>query len=89
MASTPPLHRGHAALLSLVSDEGERRAFISGGTVQFDRASQDFLVGWYEQLKEWNLIQAQDIMGREEKIGEMVSLTPDGVEIVERIRKAS
>jgi hypothetical protein len=88
MASTPPLHRGHAALLNLL-DGGERTAYIRGGTVQFDRASQDFLVGWYEQLKDWELIQAEDVMGRTEKIGEKVALTADGAAIVERIRKAS
>lgn len=88
MSSTPPLHRGHAALLNLL-EGGERTAYIRGGTVQFDRASQDFLIGWYQQLKEWQLIQAEDVMGRTEKIGEKVTLTADGVATVERIRKAS
>ena len=90
MASTPPLHRGHAALLNLLADDdGGRTAYLRGGTVQFDRASQDFLIGWYEQLKDWQLIHAEDLMGRSEKIGEKVSLTADGVAIVERIRAKS
>jgi len=89
MASTPPLHRGHAALLNLLAVDGACTAYIRGGTVQFDRASQDFLVGWYQQLKDWQLIHAEDLMGRSEKIGETVSLTDGGAAIVERLRAKS
>lgn len=88
--STPrPLHRGHAALLRLVQEAGERTAYIRGGTVQMEKAAQDFLVGWYEDLKGWQLIQAEDVMGRTAKIGEKVRLTADGMAALDRLQQTA
>lgn len=87
MQTTRPLHRGHAALLNLVHEAGERTAYIRGGTVQLEKAPQDFLIGWYEELKGWELIQAEDVMGRTAKIGERVRLTADGQAALERLRQ--
>lgn len=89
MPETRNLHRGHAALLELIEVGGnECTATLRNGTVGFDHHSQDFLVGWYEDLKSWRLIDAEDLVGRVGKLGETVSLTSDGIATLERIREA-
>ncbi len=54
------LHRGHTALLGVVQAGDTCTATLKNGTVGFDHHSQDFLVGWYEDLKGWDLIQTED-----------------------------
>ncbi len=82
------LHRGHTALLGVVEAGDECTATLRSGTVAFDHHSQDFLVGWYEDLKSWNLIQAEDFMGKHGKLGETVSLTGDGRDVLEQLQQA-
>lgn len=73
------LHRGHAALLGIFRSKDECNATVRNGVVQFDGVSQDFLQGWYEELKNWSLLHTEDWVGRSgNKLGEKVSLTDEG-----------
>lgn len=86
MSEQRPLHRGHAALLGIFKNQDECNATVRNGTVQFDGHSQDFLQGWYEELKAWSLIQAEDWVGRSgNKLGEKVTLTDEGREVLASI----
>lgn len=79
MSMTGKLHDGHVALLHVVGDGETHAAFARGGTVQIKGAAQDFLVRWYEQLKAWSLIAAEDRVGRSGKVvGENVTITEEG-----------
>lgn len=82
------LHRGHTALLGVVQAGDDCTATLRNGTVAFDHHSQDFLVAWYEDLKGWNLIHAEDFMGKNSKLGEAVSLTDDGRDVLEQLQQA-
>lgn len=78
MSDQPRIHRGHATLLSLVNDSAECTAMVRNGTVHLEGHSQDFLIAWYEDLKRWSLIEAEDLMGRMGKLGERVKITAAG-----------
>lgn len=79
MPETAKLHHGHVTLLGLIDDGEPHAAYPRGGTVQIDGAEQDFLVRWYEQLKAWSLIDAEDRLGRNgKKIGETIQITDEG-----------
>ena len=82
MSDAPNLHRGHAALLRVVNEQSGELAVIKGGTVQIGSAAQDFLIGWYEDLKRIGLVAAQEEQGRHGGVvlGERVSLTAAGTE---------
>lgn len=80
------LHRGHAALLGILDQQDECNATVRDGVVQFDGHSQDFLQGWYEELKNWSLISTEDWVGRAgNKLGEKVSLTDRGRAALEQL----
>lgn len=79
MSQPLAIHRGHAALLGVFRTRTDANATLRNGTVQFDGHSQDFLVGWYEDLKTRGLLRAEDWIGRTgAKLGEKVSLTDEG-----------
>ena len=82
------LHRGHAALLKTVGLGETCTATLRNGTVSFDHHSQDFLVGWYDDLKSWELIEASDFMGKAGKLGETVSLTSAGQDALTKVQAA-
>lgn len=82
------LHRGHAALLKIVGLGETCTATLRNGTVSFDHHSQDFLVGWYDDLKSWELIEANDFMGKVGKLGETVTLTSAGQEALTKVQAA-
>ena len=82
------LHRGHAALLKILGLGDTSTATLRNGTVSFDHHSQDFLVGWYDDLKSWQLIEAADLMGKAGKLGETVSLTERGHVALEKVQQA-
>ncbi len=78
MSEQRTLHRGHVALLGIFKNQDECNATVRNGTVQFDGHSQDFLEGWYNDLKSWAL-HTEDWVGRSgNKLGEKVSLTEEG-----------
>ena len=86
MSEPIALHRGHVALLGIFRNTAEANATLRNGTVQFDGHSQDFLVGWYEDLKGKGLIQAEDWVGRSgTKLGEKARLTEAGQEALAKI----
>ena len=82
------LHRGHAALLKIVGLAETCTATLRNGTVSFDHHSQDFLVGWYDDLKSWDLIEANDFMGKAGKLGETVTLTTAGQDALTKVQAA-
>lgn len=83
MSEQRKIHRGHAALLGIFKSKDEANATVRNGVVQFDGVSQDFLQGWYEELKNWSLIQAEDWVGRSgNKLGEKVTLTDEGKSVL-------
>ena len=84
MSAEHKLHRGHIALLGIVRDGAERTAYERGGMVQIDGATQDFLAGWYNELKAWALIAAEDHVGRSgTKLGERITITDEGLKHLE------
>jgi hypothetical protein len=83
------LHRGHAALLKVVGLGETCTATLKNGTVSFDHHSQDFLVGWYDDLKSWELIEVSDFMGKSGKLGETVVLTTAGQEALVKVQQAT
>jgi hypothetical protein len=83
------LHRGHAALLNVVGQGETCTATLQNGTVSFDHHSQDFLVGWYDDLKTWELIQVDDLMGKAGKLGETVTLTSAGQDALTKVQAAA
>ena len=86
MSEQRALHRGHSALLGIFRNQAECTATLRNGTVNFDGHSQDFLVGWYEDLKGWALLATEDWIGRSgHKLGEKVSLTDEGREVLQRV----
>jgi hypothetical protein len=79
MSDEAKLHRGHLALLGYIKDGEPRAAYPRNGTVEIDGIGQDFLTGWYEQLKAWSLISAEDLLGRTgNKLGETIRITEEG-----------
>ena len=86
MSEQRALHRGHAALLGIFRGQPECLATLRNGTVNFDGHAQDFLVGWFEDLKSWALLRSEDWIGRSgHKLGERVSLTDTGRDVLQRI----
>ena len=86
MTQERALHRGHAALLGIFRKQDECNAVVRNGVVQFDGHSQDFLQGWYEELKSWSLLKTEDWVGRAgNKIGEKVRLTDEGKATLARL----
>ncbi len=86
MSEPIALHRGHVALLGVFKTTSETNATLRNGTVHFDGHAQDFLVGWYEDLKGKGLLQTEDWVGRTgAKLGERVSLTDAGVAALAKI----
>lgn len=84
------LHRGHAALLNVLGLSEKSTATVRNGTVSFDHHSQDFLQGWYDDLKNWNLIEVSDLMGKSgDKLGETVVLTERGQTALTKVQQAS
>ena len=83
------LHRGHAALLNVLGLSDSPTATLRNGTVSFDHHSQDFLMGWYDDLKNWNLIEVSDLMGKSgDKLGEKVTLTERGQNALSKVQAA-
>ena len=90
MSETLRLHRGHVALLDKIQDGKPRAAFERDGAVQIDGVHQDFLVGWYEDLKSWALIVAEDLLGRSgNRLGETVQITDKGRDIYQRVQQTA
>lgn len=86
MSESLSLHRGHTALLGIFRNQSECNATLRNGTVEFDGHSQDFLVGWYEDLKGRGLIETEDWLGRTgAKLGEKVTITESGRAALQQI----
>ena len=83
------LHRGHAALLKVLGLGETSTATLKNGTVSFDHHHQDFLMGWYDDLKGWELIEVSDYMGKSgDKLGETVTLTERGQDALTKVQAA-
>lgn len=90
MSQSRKLHQGHVALLGTLDNGEARVAYPRDFTVQIDGVTQDFLVRWYEELKSWSLISAEDKLGRSgKKIGETIALTPEGRSALDRHRQSA
>lgn len=89
MSEQRRLHRGHMALLGYIKDGETRTAYARGGMVQIDGVTQDFLEGWYEELKHWSLISATDKLGRSgAKLGEEIEITDQGLDVLQQAQTA-
>ncbi len=88
MSEPVSLHRGHAALLKVLGLDDSCTATFRDGTVCFDHHSQDFLVGWYDDLKSWQMINVADLMGKAGKLGETVTLTERGQQALAKVQQA-